>query len=230
MCGIYGLVSFDTALPIDRSLLDRMSALMIHRGPDDKGSFVCDRAAIGMQRLSIIDLSGGHQPISNENGTIWVVCNGEIYNHQDLRKALIARGHVFKCHSDTEVLVHLYEEYGDRMVEKLRGMFGFAIWDDLRKRLLAGRDRLGIKPLYLCHTPQRLLFASEIKSILADARLSRRIDPIALSEYLTWGYVPAPRTLFEGIEKLMPGHLLIVEKGRVTTEAYWDMPVNGTEK
>jgi asparagine synthase (glutamine-hydrolysing) len=230
MCGIYGLVCLTPAAAIDRHLLERMSTLMIHRGPDDQGCYVSDTAAIGMQRLSILDLQGGHQPISNEDGTVWVVCNGEIYNYQELQRELKARGHTFRTHSDTEVLVHLYEEYGDRLVQKLRGMYGFAIWDEPRRRLVIGRDRLGIKPVYLHHSPDRLLFASEIKALLADPTIPRRVDPAALSEYLSWGYVPAPRTLFAGIHKLLPGHLLIVEGGKVSTQQYWEVPCHAVEQ
>lgn len=230
MCGIFGLMSFSPEFPVDRGLLSRMGGLMTHRGPDDEGTYVDTEIAIGMRRLSIIDVSGGHQPISNEDGSIWVVCNGEIYNFQELRKELIARGHVFKCSSDTEILVHLYEVYGDGMVQRLRGMFGFALWDGRQRRLVVGRDRLGIKPLYFSHNSKRLIVASEIKSLLADPSFPRRVDPVALSDYLSWGYVTAPRTLFEGIQKLLPGHLLIVEDSQVRTESYWDVPVNCAEK
>ncbi|MCI0621692.1 MAG: asparagine synthase (glutamine-hydrolyzing) [Acidobacteria bacterium] len=229
MCGIFGCLNLSPDGAISPELISQMSSQMVHRGPDDKGVFACDSAVIGMQRLSIIDVLGGHQPLSNEDETVWVVCNGEIYNYLELQKELKALGHRFRCSSDTEVLAHLYEERGERLVEKLRGMFGFAIWDRLRRRLVVGRDRLGIKPLYYCQTPRQFLFASEIKSLLVHPAVARRVDPAALNDYLAWGYVPAPRTLFQGIHKLPPGHLLIAENGNVRVKRYWELPVNGFE-
>src|SRR5437868_8234385 len=215
MCGIYGVLELRQGRQPDERLLDRMGQMMIHRGPDDQGHHFGNGAAIGMRRLSIIDLAGGHQPIANEDGTVWVVCNGEIYNFKELRAGLEARGHVFSCDSDTEVIVHLYEQYGLDLFKKLRGMFAIAIWDAARSRLVLARDRVGKKPLYVCREPHRLTFASEIKSLLEVSDIPRRISDSALREYLALGYVPAPFTLFEGIEKLLPGHFMIVEKGRV---------------
>src|SRR6516225_8303975 len=166
MCGIYGVVyPLRTDRP-DPSLMARMGRVMTHRGPDDEGHYVTDGAAIGMRRLSIIDVAGGHQPIANEDGTVWVVCNGEIYNFKQLRPNLEAHGHVFGCDSDTETIVHLYEERGLNLFKQLRGMLGLAIWDAARSRLVLGRARLGNKPLYVCREPLRILFASEIKSLL----------------------------------------------------------------
>src|SRR6516225_7287989 len=206
MCGIYGVVyPLRTDRP-DPSLMARMGRVMTHRGPDDEGHYVTDGAAIGMRRLSIIDVAGGHQPISNEDGTVWVVCNGEIYNFPELRRQLESRGHVFSCNSDVEVIVHLYEEEGPELFKRLRGMFAAAVWDVRLSRLVLGRDRLGKKPLYVRREPNRILFASEIKAILQADSVSPRIDSVALHEYLGLGYVPAPLTLFEGIEKILPGH------------------------
>ena len=167
-----------------------------------------------MRRLSIIDLAGGHQPIPNEDNTVWAICNGEIYNFKELRDGLEARGHVFRCDSDTEVIVHLYEEEGLDLFRRLRGMFAIAIWDAARSRLILARDRLGKKPLYICREPHRVLFASEIKSILEVCKIPRAMNAQALREYLALGYVPAPLTLFERIEKLLPGHYMTFPPGR----------------
>ena len=196
----------------------------MHRGPDDEGQYCGDGIALGMRRLSIIDLDGGHQPIANEDKTVWVVCNGEIYNFKELRAELEARGHLFRCRSDTEVLVHLYEEEGVELFKRLRGMFAIALWDATRRRLVLARDRLGKKPLYVCQQPDRIVFASELKSILELDGISREINPAALREYLALGYVPAPLTLLNGIGKLLPGHYLVVEKDAVRCERYWDVP------
>jgi asparagine synthase (glutamine-hydrolysing) len=229
VCGIYGTLS--TRHPGTSSdLVHRMGQVIRHRGPDDAGQYFGDGVALGMRRLSIIDLQGGHQPISNEDNSVWVVCNGEIYNFKELRSLLEKQGHVFRSDSDTEVLVHLYEQEGLDFVSKLRGMFSLAIWDTKRSRLVLARDRLGKKPLYLRREPDRLLFASEIKSILEDEQVPRQLDPLALEEYLTFGYVPAPKTLFEGIEKLLPGHLLIAENRNITIRQYWDVRFDRIDK
>src|SRR5690349_8186133 len=193
MCGIYGLLNLrDRSTP--PGLLHTMGAMIPHRGPDDEGHYVSGPIALGMRRLSIIDLSGGHQPISNEDGSIWVVCNGEIYNFKDLREELENKGHRFSTHSDTEVLVHLYEQEGVNFLGRLRGMFGLALWDENRSRLILARDRIGKKPLYVRREAHRLLFASEIKSILQVEHVPREIDHDALRDYLELGFVPAPRT------------------------------------
>jgi asparagine synthase (glutamine-hydrolysing) len=223
MCGIYGLVGLGRDLPPSEELLAAMGAAVVHRGPDDAGAFVSARAALGMRRLSIIDVGGGHQPIPNEDRTVWVVCNGEIYNFPELRAELERRGHVFRTRSDTEIIAHLYEDEGLGLFKHLRGMFGIALWDATASRLVLGRDRLGKKPLYVRREPHRLLFASEIKSILEDPSVPRRLDLRALREYLALGYVPAPLTMFEGIEKLLPGHYLVVEGDQVRDEEYWDV-------
>jgi asparagine synthase (glutamine-hydrolysing) len=197
-----------------------MCQTLFHRGPDDEGIHVEGPVGIGMRRLSIIDLAGGHQPISNEDGTVWVVFNGEIYNYRDLRPGLEARGHRFQTNSDTEAIVHLYEEHGVEFVHHLRGMFAIALWDQRRETLVLVRDRLGIKPLYYAALGDRLVFGSELKALLPDG-ISREIDPQALHEYLTYNYVPGPRTIFKAVKKLQPGHRLIARHGHVTTESYW---------
>src|SRR5205823_2396752 len=187
MCGIYGVLELRQDRQPDEDILTRMGNVIVHRGPDDHGHYACRGIALGMRRLSIIDLEGGHQPITNEDGTIWVVCNGEIYNFKELRTYLEAGGHVFQCDSDTEVIVHLYEEMGLDFLKHLRGMFAIALWDAKLSRLILARDRLGKKPLYVLKAPHRLLFASEIKSLLEVSDIPRRISHGALQEYLALG-------------------------------------------
>ena len=199
-----------------------MCASLHHRGPDDRGIYVCGPIGLGATRLSIIDVEGGHQPLSNETGSIWGTLNGEIYNFQELRADLLQRGHHFTTHGDTEVLVHLYEEYGDDFVKRLQGMFAVAIWDRPRQRVLLARDRLGIKPLFYALHDGQLLWGSEIKSILTTD-IPRRVDPAALHDYLSFDYVPGPRTMFEGICKLQAGHVLIWD-GALHIHRYWDVP------
>ena len=222
MCGIYGALSSDRARPIPGDLLVRMGEVLTHRGPDGGGVHLDGPFGFGMRRLSIIDLAGGDQPMANEDGTIWVVFNGEIYNYRELTADLRARGHRFGSASDTEVLLHLYEEYGERCVEPLRGMFAFAIWDAPRRSLLLARDRLGIKPLYYAETPDGLLFGSELKALLQSPWLPRRIDRRGLASYLRYGYVPDPHSILEGVVKLLPGHTLRVQDGRpASPRRYW---------
>ncbi len=224
MCGICGVFNFDVSDPVDRAVVERMNERIRHRGPDDDGFFVSGNVGMAMRRLSIIDLETGKQPISNEDGTVRIVFNGEIYNYRDLRRDLRSRGHEFRTHSDTETIVHLYEEYGRRCVEHLRGMFAFAIWDDRRQRLLLARDRLGIKPLYLHRSADRLLFGSEVKTLLAHPEMRAELDSSCLPEYLAFGYLTGPQTLFRGIEKLPPGHTLEVgSDGDFDLEQYWDL-------
>src|SRR5262245_16610283 len=211
MCGIFGIVGLGRSAELDERLLQRMGDVVSHRGPDDEGFLIRAGVGLGMRRLSIIDLSGGHQPIPNEDETIWVVCNGEIYNFKALRNNLERRGHVFRCNSDTEAIVHLYEEEGLDGFKKLRGMFAIALWDTRRARLILVRDRLGKKPLYVYRDAHRVLFASEAKSILEVPDVPCRLNVHALREYLALGYVPAPWTLFDGIEKLLPGHYMVAE-------------------
>lgn len=225
MCGIAGILSYDPRTPAPVSLVQAMCDVMVHRGPDDQGLLTDGPCAIGMRRLSIIDLSGGHQPISNEDGSVWVIQNGEIYNFQELRQDLIARGHRFRTSSDTEAIVHLYEEHGTRCAEKLRGMFAFAIWDTARRRLLLARDRLGIKPLYYADDGRRLLFGSELKCLLA-AGIEREIDRQALHDYLTLTHIPAPATIFRAARKLEPGTQIVVENGRLRIERYWQLDLS----
>lgn len=230
MCGIYGIYDPREGSRPDEAWLSKMGDVIYHRGPDDYGHF-CDRqVALGMRRLSIIDLEGGHQPIANEDKSVWVVCNGEIYNFKQLRADLESRGHVFRCASDTEVIVHLYEEEGVELFKRLRGMFAIALWDAKRSRLVLARDRLGKKPLYISRQARGLIFASELKSILEVGENSRRINSQALNEYLALGYVPAPLTLLEGIEKLLPGHFLVIERGISRCERYWDVPQGQEEE
>lgn len=224
MCGIAGIVALKRGISLKRDDVQAACRAMIHRGPDDEGLVAFDQAVIGMRRLSIIDVSGGHQPISNEDETLHVVCNGEVYNFRDLRRDLIARGHRFRTGSDCEVALHLYEEFGDACIERLEGMFAIALWDSRRQRLLIARDRLGIKPLYYCTDAQRLVFASEIKALLATPWVQPALEHSALPEYLRFGYVPGSKTLFAGIERLLPGHRLTVENGRVSVERYWQLP------
>jgi asparagine synthase (glutamine-hydrolysing) len=226
MCGIYGLLSSTISFECRRELVARMARVIGHRGPDDRGVYFGASVALGMSRLSIIDLEGGQQPIANEDRTAWVVCNGEIYNYRELRSDLEKKGHVFRCQSDTEVIVHLYEEEGLEFFKRLRGMFAIALWDDRRRRLVLGRDRLGKKPLYVLREPTRVLFASEIKSILQDSSIPRELNLSALQEYLALGYVPAPLTLFKGIEKVLPGHYLVFESGGFAEHKYWDLKLD----
>src|SRR5215470_6575315 len=229
MCGIFGVVGLHRSADWDDSLLQRMGDVLVHRRPDDEGFLARPGVGFGMRRLSIIDLAGGQQPIPNEDESVWVLCNGEIYNFQELRASLESRGHRFRTKSDTEVIVHLYEDEGLEAFRRLRGMFGIALWDTRRDRVVLVRDRLGKKSVYVRREPHRVLFASEIKAILEDPAVPRQLDHRALHEYLALGYVPAPLTMFEGIEKLLPGHALVVERGRVTDHEYWDVVTDTTE-
>jgi asparagine synthase (glutamine-hydrolysing) len=224
MCGICGKVILDPrAGTVDPLTIHAMMERIVHRGPDDSGIYLSGSIGLGHRRLSIIDLSAGKQPISNEDGTVWVTYNGEIYNYRDLRSQLIAHGHRFRTATDTETIVHLYEEYGLRCVEKLSGMFSFALWDDKRKLAMIARDRVGIKPLYYCITQGALIFASEIKSILADPSVTPEANPAALDLFLSYRYVPGDQTSFKGIRKLLPGHYLVAEGGRTRLYQYWDL-------
>jgi asparagine synthase (glutamine-hydrolysing) len=203
--------------------VQQMTATLRHRGPDDHGFLNSDGASFGVRRLSIIDVSGGHQPIASEDGSVTVVLNGEIYNYRELRAQLEGRGHSFRTQSDTEVLIHLYEEYGDASLHLVRGMFGFALWDARRHRLLLARDRLGIKPLYYAATPDGLVFASEAKALFQHPAIRPEINLDALDCYLSLRYVPGEDTLFRGVKKLAPGHLLVHEKSRTEVRRYWQL-------
>lgn len=222
MCGICGKLSLSLSKAVERSEIEAMCGSIHHRGPDEQGFYVKGPVGLGSARLAIIDVAGGHQPLHNEDSTIWCVFNGEIYNFLELRTELLSRGHQFATRSDTEVMIHLYEEYGDAFVERLQGMFAVAIWDERRERLVLARDRLGIKPLFWTIHDGALIFGSEIK-VLLTADVPRRVDPLALHDYLSFDYVPGPRTMFEGIQKLQAGHLLIWD-GSIRLHRYWDLP------
>lgn len=208
-----------------------MSESMIHRGPDDDGLLFREGVGLAMRRLSIIDVEGGHQPLSNEDRTVWIVLNGEIYNHPELREQLLARGHVFRSHSDAETVVHAYEEWGEDCVPRLNAMFAFAIWDSRRELLLLARDRMGIKPLHYFEDGGRFLFASEIKALLRDPRVPKSVDLAALRDYLAYEYVPTPRSMVGGVRKLPPGHTLTWQKadGRIRLRQYWDADLSLSE-
>jgi len=223
MCGICGKLNFDQNSSVDPALIRAMLETIRHRGPDDEGVYSGTRVGLGHRRLSIIDLTTGHQPLSNEDGTVWIVFNGEIYNYQELRPFLLSKGHTFKTQSDTEVIIHLYEELGPGCLERLRGMFAFAIWDERTKTLFLARDRVGIKPLYYCLTDRSLVFASEIKAILADPAVDRQIAPEIIDRFLTFFYLPGEETLLKGISKLAPGYYLLVKDGRPEIRQYWDL-------
>ncbi|MEO8391393.1 MAG: asparagine synthase (glutamine-hydrolyzing) [Chloroflexota bacterium] len=226
MCGICGVYQYDRSEAVERAILGDMLQAIRHRGPDDEGTYFDGNLAFGMRRLSIIDLSGGQQPMYNEDGSIVVVYNGEIYNFQALADDLKRRGHVFKSVCDTEVLVHLYEEYGVDCVTHLRGMFGFAIWDSHYRRLLIARDHLGVKPMYYTQRDHRLVFGSEIKALLQHPDVHAALNLEGLSEFLSLRYVPAPQTMFEGIFALPPGHLLLCDENGITVQPYWDVVYN----
>ena len=226
MCGIVGIFDTRGGSTIDRDLLHRMNETQFHRGPDEGGIHVEPGLGLGHRRLSIIDLSSGQQPLFNEDHSVVVSYNGEIYNFQELSEELKACGHVFRTHCDTEVIVHAWEEWGEACVERFRGMFAFAIWDRGRETLFLARDRLGIKPLFYALLPDgRLLFGSELKSLKAHPELPREIDPAAVEEYFAFGYVPEPRTIYRGVFKLSPGHRLRVRRGQreLRPEQYWDV-------
>jgi asparagine synthase (glutamine-hydrolysing) len=224
VCGIAGFVQFKPGLALKMRHLEEMTETLKHRGPDDKGYYQKGPVGLGMTRLSIIDVQGGAQPISNERGTIWTVFNGEIYNHLALRRVLEEAGHRFATRSDTEVIVHAYEEYGDAFIGKLRGMFSIALWDETFQKLLLVRDHVGVKPLYYTAADGHLLFGSEIKALLAVDTVQRQVDLKQVLTLMTLQYVPTPDTLFKGIRKLPPAHYLICQSGRLLTRSYWDLP------
>ncbi len=222
MCGIGGKLYFDPARTVEAEVLERMNAVQVHRGPDDGGILCEGPVGLAHRRLSIIDLSpAGHQPMTNEDGTLWIVFNGEIYNFQDLRPDLLQRGHRFQSRTDTEVILHLYEEHGPGCLQFLRGMFAFAIWDSRLRQLFLARDRLGKKPLCYQWDAHAFRFASEAKAILQDPVVDILPDPAGISQYLTYGYVPSPGSAFQGVRKLPPAHYLICRDGRVEVIRYW---------
>ena len=223
MCGIHGIYRFD-GKPVDPAHLQAMGNVTQHRGPDDAGHYTDGPCGIAMRRLSIIDLAGGHQPLSNDDDSIWLVCNGEIYNFRELRAELESAGYRFKTRSDSEIVLHAYDAWGDGFVERLNGMFDFALWDSKRERLLLGRDRLGIKPLYIYQDEFQLAFATEAKALLQVPGIEAELDEAALPGYLQLGYVAAPRSMFKGIRKLPPASLLSIEQGRCQEICYWQLP------
>jgi asparagine synthase (glutamine-hydrolysing) len=227
MCGIAGRFNYDPRQPVDRRVLANMTDVLAHRGPDASGYHVEPGVGLGHRRLSIIDLSTGDQPVSNEDGTVWTVFNGEIYNFAEVRSVLAPLGHQFRTNSDTEVIVHAYEQWGERCVERFRGMFAFAIWDARRRRLMLARDRVGVKPLYYAELPDGVVFGSEIKSLLEDPDVPRAWRPDAIDAYLTLLYIPAPATIYRAIHKLPPAHVLVAEQGLVRTARYWDLTFAG---
>jgi asparagine synthase (glutamine-hydrolysing) len=223
MCGICGKLVFDNQATVPSALVKSMADAIRHRGPDDEGYYLSGPVGLGFRRLSIIDLKSGHQPLSNEDDSIWIIFNGEIYNYQELRAFLLDKGHTFKTRTDTEVIVHLYEEFGPACLEKLRGMFSFAIWDKKARSLFLARDRVGIKPLYYHLTDTSLVFASEIKAILADPSVDGQMDSKLIDRFLTFRYVPGEETLLKGIRKLAPGYYLLVKDGHTVIRQYWDL-------
>ncbi|MCK5451212.1 MAG: asparagine synthase (glutamine-hydrolyzing), partial [Candidatus Omnitrophica bacterium] len=229
MCGICGKVFFDKDRTPAPDTLKKMMHVMNHRGPDDEGMYISKQVGLGHKRLTIIDLNTGKQPIANEDGMIWVVYNGEIYNYKELRANLIQKGHTFKTDTDTEVIVHLYEQYGEKCISKLRGMFAFALWDERERMLLLARDRVGIKPLYYSITETSIIFASEIKSILVDPSVKREVNFAGVDKFLTYFYTPGPETVFKNIDKLNPGYFLILKDGKVAVKQYWDLNFSMSE-
>ena len=223
MCGICGKLGFEPNQGVSRALITDMLDTIRHRGPDDEGVYLSRQMGLGFVRLSIIDLENGHQPLCNEDGSIWIVFNGEIYNFHELRAFLSSKGHTLKTQTDTEVIVHLYEELGAGCLDKLRGMFALALWDQNTQTLLLARDRVGIKPLYYSISKHAIVFASEIKAILADPEVRRELSPEIIDRFLTFLYVPGEDTLLKDVHKLAPGHYLLVRDGKVQIRQYWDL-------
>ncbi len=226
MCGICGVFNFGTGEPADPVALKRATDAMAHRGPDDEGFHLDGALGLGNRRLSIIDLPGGHQPLANEDETVWITFNGEIYNYRDLRPDLLSRGHQFRTNSDTETILHLYEEYDLSFLDHLRGMFAFAIWDSRKRRLLLARDRLGVKPLFYRLEPGRIVFASELRTLRELMPRPPEIDPQSIYDFFGFRYIPAPRTFYHSVEKLLPGHFLVADPTGTRSRAYWDIPAD----
>jgi len=223
MCGICGIFEPGRDTAIDPTRIKAMADTLYHRGPDDEGCYTAPGIGLGFRRLSIIDLQGGHQPLSNEDGTVWIAFNGEIYNFDDLNRCYLSNGHCFKTRSDTETIVHLYEELGEECFAQLRGMFAIALWDGRRKRLLLARDRIGKKPLFYSWDGRRLVFGSEIKALWPAGGISKELDAEALSDYFSFQYVPAPKTIYRNVRKLRPAHYLVIEGSNVREVPYWDI-------
>jgi asparagine synthase (glutamine-hydrolysing) len=230
MCGIAGIFNVKEREPVSEDHLKEMTDTLVHRGPDDEGFYTSNSVGLGHRRLSIIDLSAGHQPMSNEDDTVWVVFNGEIYNYPELRALLEKKGHVFKTHSDTEAIIHLYEEEGEECFRLLRGMFATALWDERKRKLVLGRDRVGKKPLFYYYDGCRIVFASEIKAILKVPGICRDIDLEAVSDYFSLLYVPAPKSIYTKIRKLRPGHYLTVSERGLKEVEYWDLSFRDNEE
>src|SRR5215211_4413361 len=222
MCGITGKICLNPEKSVESHLLTKMCRTLTYRGPDEEGYYTKNNVGLGVRRLSIIDVDGGHQPICNENETVWAIQNGEIYNFKELTRKLIKMGHRFATRSDTEVIVHLYEEYGIDFVKHLEGMFAIAVWDEEEKKLILARDRMGIKPLFYANLDDQLLFGSEIKAITA-AGLNLTLNTDALNYYLSLLYIPAPHTIYKEIHKLKPGHILIFHHGKLELQRYWSL-------
>lgn len=229
VCGIAGILEL-SGQPADAAAIQAMTDALVHRGPDDEGFYLDGPVGLGFRRLSIIDVAGGHQPLANEDGSVWIVFNGEIYNFKELRVDLAARGHHFRTQTDTEVIVHLYEEYGEGCLDRLRGMFALAVWDGRRRQLFLARDPFGIKPLYYSCNGRRLLFGSEIKCLLEVPGVEREVDRESFWHYLTFQYVPEPRTMFQGVQKLPPGHLLVARGGSVEVKRYFSIEFSPQDK
>src|SRR5262249_51669768 len=226
MCGICGVVQVggEPRPLVSQETLDRMTDLLTHRGPNDRGTYLDLGIALGVRRLSIVDVSGGHQPVRNEDGAVWAVQNGELYNHVDVRGELASKTHRFRSRCDTDVIPHLYEEAGPSFGARLRGKFAIALWDSRHRRAVLVRDRLGVKPLYFAESGDLLVFASELKSLLGSGLVKPELDFDAVEAYLTFGFVPGPHTPLRNVFKLLPGHQLVVEGGRVQIEPYWTVP------
>ncbi|MGH9799946.1 MAG: asparagine synthase (glutamine-hydrolyzing) [Blastocatellia bacterium] len=230
MCGIAGSYNYQNDQPINENVLRRMTDVLIHRGPDDDGFYVAGRIGLGHRRLSIIDVAGGHQPIFNEDGSVAVVLNGEIYNYRELAALVEARGHRLRTRSDTETIVHLYEEFGEACVEHLRGMFAFALWDSRKQTLMLARDRVGKKPLYFADVGGSLIFGSELKALLEHPTMPREVDPQSVADYFSYQYIPAPKTIYRHARKLRAGHCLIVTPNGAIERQYWDIDFSRTEQ
>ena len=223
MCGICGVVDFNRPEAVSAEVLQRMNDTLAHRGPNDAGIHLAPHVGLGHRRLSIIDVAGGHQPLSNEDRTVWVLLNGEIYNYPELRERLLKRHHAFATCSDTEVIAHLYEDEGEACFAQLRGMFAIALWDAPERHLLLARDRVGKKPLFYSHQGAQVIFGSELKALLASQQINRAIDPHSISDYFSLGYVPAPKTIYRSVRKVLPGHYLLCSSQGVKEVQYWDL-------
>ena len=230
MCGICGIFEPARQSAIDCATLKSMTDSIVHRGPDDEGHYSAPGIGLGFRRLSIIDLAGGHQPLSNEDGTIWIAFNGEVYNFEELNRRYLSTGHTFKTRSDTETIVHLYEELGEACFAELRGMFAIALWDGRRRKLLLARDRLGKKPLYYAWDGRRLVFGSEIKALWPAGGISKKTDLEAVSDYFSYQYVPAPKTIYRSVRKLRPAHYMVVEGSAIREVPYWDIRFDDTRQ